>query len=46
MSPVTPEDEFRVPEVVIGFDFGMKRIGLALGDTLTGTARPVTAIER
>lgn len=46
MSPVTPEGEFRLPEVVIGFDFGLRRIGLAVGDTLTGTARPLPAVER
>lgn len=46
MSPGTPEGEFRIPEVVIGFDFGMKRIGIAVGDTLTRTARPLAALER
>ena len=46
MSPATPEGEFRLPEVVIGFDFGLRRIGLAVGDTLTGTARPLPAVER
>ncbi|MFZ9667368.1 MAG: Holliday junction resolvase RuvX [Steroidobacteraceae bacterium] len=46
MSPGTPEGGFRLPEVVIGFDFGLRRIGLAVGDTLTGTARPLTALER
>lgn len=46
MSPGTPEDEYRVPEVVVGFDFGLKRIGLAVGDTLTRTARPIAALQR
>jgi putative Holliday junction resolvase len=46
MSPDTPEGNFRLPEVVIGFDFGMRRIGLAVGDTLTRTARPLPALER
>jgi putative Holliday junction resolvase len=29
------------PLVALGFDFGSKRIGVAAGDTLTGTARPL-----
>lgn len=28
----------------LGFDFGEKRIGLALGDDLTGSARPLPAL--
>lgn len=32
------------PEVVLAFDFGRKRIGLAAGDTLTGSASPLPAI--
>ena len=35
-------------EIVFGFDFGIKRIGLAMGNTLTGQAQPlalVTAID-
>ncbi len=31
--------------VVLGFDYGEKRIGLAVGNTLTGSARPLTIIE-
>ncbi|MFM7395989.1 MAG: Holliday junction resolvase RuvX [Gammaproteobacteria bacterium] len=46
MSPGTPEGAFRIPEVVFGFDFGLRRIGLAVGDTLTCTARPLPALER
>ncbi len=30
---------------VLGFDFGMKRIGIAIGQTLTKTARPVAIIK-
>ena len=30
--------------IVIGFDFGLKRIGLATGDTLTRTAAPLATI--
>ena len=34
------------PLVVLGFDFGLRRIGLAVGNTLTGTAQPRPAIHR
>lgn len=30
-------------QVVLAFDFGLKRIGIASGDTLTGEARPLPA---
>ena len=35
-------------DLVFGFDFGIKRIGIAMGNTLTGQAQPlavVTAID-
>jgi putative holliday junction resolvase len=32
------------PEVVLAFDFGRKRIGLAIGVALTGSAAPLPAI--
>ncbi len=32
-------------EVLLGFDFGMKRIGIAVGQTVTKTARPLTTIN-
>ena len=31
--------------IVLGFDFGKKRIGIATGDTVTGTAAPFGAIS-
>lgn len=31
--------------VVLGIDFGARRIGLATGNTLTGTARPLNTIS-
>ena len=46
MSQATPDTGFRVPEVVIAFDFGMRRIGIAIGDTLTRTARPLAGLQR
>ena len=30
---------------VLGFDFGLKRIGLATGQTITGTATPLCTLE-
>jgi putative Holliday junction resolvase len=33
------------PEVVIAVDFGLRRIGLALGDTLTARARPLATLS-
>jgi len=30
--------------ILIGFDFGMKRIGVAIGQTITKTARPLDTI--
>ncbi len=33
------------PQTVLAFDFGLKRTGVALGNTLTGGARPVCTIE-
>lgn len=49
-----PEDEASRPtsppvasaQIVLGFDFGRRRIGIASGNTLTGRAQPRTAIER
>lgn len=35
-----------MPEgTVLAFDFGTKRIGIAIGNTLTGTARPLTVLK-
>lgn len=32
-------------ELVFGFDFGIKRIGIAMGNTLTGQAQPLALIQ-
>ncbi len=34
------------PQIVLGFDFGRRRVGVASGNTLTGRAQPRAAIER
>lgn len=31
-------------EIVLGFDFGIKRIGIAMGNTLTGQAQPLSVV--
>ena len=31
-------------ELVFGFDFGIKRIGIAMGNTLTGQAQPLAVV--
>ncbi len=33
------------PEIVIGVDYGEKRIGFATGDTITRTARPLETVR-
>ncbi|MFA7438260.1 Holliday junction resolvase RuvX [Castellaniella sp.] len=33
------------PETLLGFDFGLKKIGVALGNTLTGQARPLCILR-
>ena len=35
----------QVIEIVLGFDFGMKRIGVAVGQTITKTARPLATLK-
>ena len=37
--PATPEH--RRPETILAFDFGLKRIGVAVGQTITGSASPI-----
>lgn len=32
-------------KILLGFDFGMKRIGVAIGQTITKTARPLTTLS-
>lgn len=33
------------PRLLLAFDFGMKRIGIAIGQTLTGQARPLATLN-
>ncbi len=32
-------------QIVFGFDFGIKRIGIAMGNTLTGQAQPLDVVK-
>ena len=34
-----------LPKILVAFDFGMKRIGVAIGQTLTKNARPLDTIN-
>ena len=34
-----------IDQVILGFDFGMKHIGIAIGHTLATSARPLTTID-
>jgi putative Holliday junction resolvase len=35
----------RTPGVYLGFDFGLRRLGAAIGQVLTGTARPLETLR-
>jgi len=39
------QENKNIPKILIGFDFGMKRIGVAIGQTITQTARPLDTIQ-
>ena len=34
-----------LPQTIIAFDFGLRRIGIAVGNTLTGSAEPLDVID-
>jgi putative Holliday junction resolvase len=45
-SPVLPETESSAAiETILGFDFGLKRIGVAVGNTLVRNAEPLVIIS-
>lgn len=37
--------EKNAQKILLGFDFGMKRIGVAVGQTITQTARPLVTLK-
>lgn len=43
-NPPSASDARQSPQVVLGFDFGRTRIGVATGVAITGTARPLRVL--
>lgn len=43
-EPVAPQSQPAV-RTVLGFDYGRRRIGIAVGQTVTGTASPLTTLS-
>lgn len=43
--PDTSSGPVEAPQLYLAFDFGTKRIGVAVGDSLTRTARPETTLR-
>ncbi|MGE0799196.1 MAG: Holliday junction resolvase RuvX [Lautropia sp.] len=41
---MTAERASAVGQTLLGFDYGARRIGVAVGNTLTGTARPLSTV--
>jgi putative holliday junction resolvase len=35
----------KTPSTILGFDFGMSRIGVAIGDSLIKSAKPLTTLQ-
>ncbi len=44
-QPALPDRTLTRAETILGFDFGERRIGVAVGNTLTGGASPVTIVQ-
>ncbi len=42
--PATPERDPARPETILAFDFGLRRIGVAVGQTVTGSASPLGVV--
>ena len=42
--PVTPDAQGRHPNTIIAFDFGLRRIGMAVGQSVTGSASPLGTV--
>jgi putative Holliday junction resolvase len=42
--PDTPDAAARAPETIIAFDFGLRRIGMAVGQSITQSASPLGAV--
>lgn len=44
-TPTPPRPSGGPPQVILAFDFGRKRIGIACGDTISRTAAPLDAVS-
>lgn len=42
--PVTPESGRGAPETILAFDFGLRRIGVAVGQSVTSSANPLGVV--
>lgn len=42
--PATPERDQARPETILAFDFGLRRIGVAVGQSITGSASPLGVV--
>jgi len=42
--PDTPDNGNGKPETILAFDFGLRRIGVAVGHTVTGSASPLGVV--
>lgn len=42
--PNPPTPTLKSPQTILGFDFGMKHIGVAIGQSVTETASPLTTL--
>lgn len=43
---MAPGANAAAPQLILAFDYGTRRIGVASGDTLTRTARPIVTLDR
>ncbi|MDJ0813158.1 MAG: Holliday junction resolvase RuvX [Woeseiaceae bacterium] len=42
--PVTPDSGRGAPETILAFDFGLRRIGVAVGQSVTSSANPLGVV--
>lgn len=42
--PDTPDSGRAAPETILAFDFGLRRIGVAVGQSVTGSANPLGVV--
>ena len=43
--PATPDSGRRAPETILAFDFGLRRIGIAVGQSVTASANPLGVVQ-